>query len=147
MHRWALTLMVTTINPSVLCLFSVYIFSSLLWTIGLIHNSGLTISSKVNNVKKGFSLMINFFWCRDGKKKQNVKCVRFNVNGECRVLLIASRDIRKGERLYYDYNGYENEYPTEHFVWSHRISISSWINKKFWVLLTCKSIFDHTHLI
>ncbi|KAL3653663.1 Histone-lysine N-methyltransferase atxr6 [Castilleja foliolosa] len=51
-----------------------------------------------------------------GKKKQNVKCLRFNVNGECRVLLIASRDIRKGERLYYDYNGYENEYPTEHFV-------------------------------
>ncbi|KAL8550969.1 hypothetical protein ACS0TY_000158 [Phlomoides rotata] len=51
-----------------------------------------------------------------GKKKQNVKCVRFNVNGECRVLLIATRDIRKGERLYYDYNGYENEYPTEHFV-------------------------------
>ncbi|CAN4089520.1 unnamed protein product [Withania somnifera] len=52
----------------------------------------------------------------DGKKKQNVKCVRFDVNGEGRVLLIASRDIRKGERLYYDYNGYENEYPTEHFV-------------------------------
>ncbi|PIN14456.1 Histone-lysine N-methyltransferase [Handroanthus impetiginosus] len=51
-----------------------------------------------------------------GKKKQNVKCVRFDVNGECKVLLIASRDIRKGERLYYDYNGYENEYPTEHFV-------------------------------
>ncbi|KAM7467658.1 hypothetical protein LguiB_015220 [Lonicera macranthoides] len=53
---------------------------------------------------------------RDGKKKQNVKCVRFDVNGECRVLLIASRDIAKGERLYYDYNGYEHEYPTEHFV-------------------------------
>ncbi|KAI3471240.1 hypothetical protein Pfo_027903 [Paulownia fortunei] len=52
----------------------------------------------------------------DGKKKQNVKCVRFDVDGECRVLLIASRDIRKGERLYYDYNGYENEYPTEHFI-------------------------------
>nr|GMD51681.1 histone-lysine N-methyltransferase ATXR6 [Ipomoea batatas] len=52
----------------------------------------------------------------DGRKKQNVKCVRFDVNGECRVLLIASRDIAKGERLYYDYNGYENEYPTEHFV-------------------------------
>ncbi|KAI3457978.1 hypothetical protein Pfo_014641 [Paulownia fortunei] len=51
-----------------------------------------------------------------GKKKQNVKCVRFDVDGECRVLLIASRDIRKGERLYYDYNGYENEYPTEHFI-------------------------------
>ncbi|KAK2992765.1 hypothetical protein RJ640_023278 [Escallonia rubra] len=52
----------------------------------------------------------------DGKKKQNVKCVRFDVNGECRVLLIANRDIPKGERLYYDYNGYEHEYPTEHFV-------------------------------
>lgn len=52
----------------------------------------------------------------DGKKKQNVKCVRFDVDGECRVLLIASRDIRKGERLYYDYNGYEQEYPTHHFV-------------------------------
>ncbi|XVE58331.1 hypothetical protein DITRI_Ditri04bG0161300 [Diplodiscus trichospermus] len=52
----------------------------------------------------------------DGRKKQNVKCVRYDVNGECRVLLIANRDIRKGEKLYYDYNGYENEYPTEHFV-------------------------------
>lgn len=52
----------------------------------------------------------------EGRKKQNLKCVRFNVNGECRVLLIANRDISKGERLYYDYNGYEHEYPTEHFV-------------------------------
>ncbi|XP_010252791.1 PREDICTED: histone-lysine N-methyltransferase ATXR6 [Nelumbo nucifera] len=52
----------------------------------------------------------------DGKKKQNLKCVRFDVNGECRVLLIANRDIAKGERLYYDYNGHEHEYPTQHFV-------------------------------
>ncbi|XP_010934477.1 histone-lysine N-methyltransferase ATXR6 [Elaeis guineensis] len=52
----------------------------------------------------------------DGKKKQNLKCVRYNVDGECRVLLIAIRDISKGERLYYDYNGYEQEYPTQHFV-------------------------------
>ncbi|XP_008775399.2 histone-lysine N-methyltransferase ATXR6 [Phoenix dactylifera] len=52
----------------------------------------------------------------DGRKKQNLKCVRFNVDGECRVLLIAIRDISKGERLYYDYNGYEQEYPTQHFV-------------------------------
>lgn len=52
----------------------------------------------------------------EGKKKQNLKCVRYDVNGECRVLLVANRDIRKGERLYYDYNGLENEYPTEHFV-------------------------------
>lgn len=52
----------------------------------------------------------------DGKKKQNCKCVRYSVNGECRVFLVATRDIAKGERLYYDYNGYEHEYPTEHFV-------------------------------
>lgn len=53
---------------------------------------------------------------QEGKKKQNLKCVRYDVNGECRVLLVANRDIAKGERLYYDYNGYEHEYPTEHFV-------------------------------
>lgn len=52
----------------------------------------------------------------EGKKKQNVKCVRYSVNGECRVLLVATRDVAKGERLYYDYNGYEHEYPTHHFV-------------------------------
>ncbi|KAF7130393.1 hypothetical protein RHSIM_Rhsim10G0137200 [Rhododendron simsii] len=52
----------------------------------------------------------------DGRKKQNLKCVRYNVNGECQVLLVATRDIAKGERLYYDYNGYEHEYPTHHFV-------------------------------
>ena len=37
------------------------------------------------------------------------------MNGESRVLLIAIRDILEGERLYYDYNGDEKEYPTEHF--------------------------------
>ncbi|XP_073018470.1 probable Histone-lysine N-methyltransferase ATXR5 [Primulina eburnea] len=52
----------------------------------------------------------------EGRKKQNVKCVRYSVNGECRVLLVATRDISKGERLYYDYNGYEEEYPTHNFV-------------------------------
>ncbi|XP_019437224.1 PREDICTED: probable Histone-lysine N-methyltransferase ATXR5 [Lupinus angustifolius] len=52
----------------------------------------------------------------DGKKKQNCKCLRYNVNGESRVFLVATRDIAKGERLYYDYNGYEDEYPTHHFV-------------------------------
>ncbi|XP_065875746.1 probable Histone-lysine N-methyltransferase ATXR5 [Euphorbia lathyris] len=52
----------------------------------------------------------------DGKKKQNCKCVRYSVNGECRVFLVATRDISEGERLYYDYNGFEHEYPTQHFV-------------------------------
>ncbi|XP_022932012.1 probable Histone-lysine N-methyltransferase ATXR5 isoform X1 [Cucurbita moschata] len=52
----------------------------------------------------------------EGKKKQNCKCVRYNINGECRVILVAIQDIAKGERLYYDYNGYEYDYPTHHFV-------------------------------
>ncbi|KAH7566035.1 hypothetical protein JRO89_XS08G0070300 [Xanthoceras sorbifolium] len=52
----------------------------------------------------------------ESKKKQNCKCVRYSVNDECRVFLVATRDIAKGERLYYDYNGYEHEYPTHHFV-------------------------------
>ncbi|CAD5175294.1 unnamed protein product, partial [Musa acuminata subsp. malaccensis] len=59
---------------------------------------------------------INNHTSREGKKKQNLKCVRFSVDGECRVLLVANRDISRGERLYYDYNGSEQEYPTEHFV-------------------------------
>ncbi|KAG6488898.1 histone-lysine N-methyltransferase ATXR6-like [Zingiber officinale] len=53
---------------------------------------------------------------RAGRKKQNVKCARYNVDGECRVLLVTCRDIYRGERLYYDYNGYEKEYPTHNFV-------------------------------
>ncbi|KAJ4954063.1 hypothetical protein NE237_030895 [Protea cynaroides] len=59
----------------------------------------------------------------NGKKKQNLKCVRYNVNGECRVLLIAIRDIAKGERLYYDYNGQEHEYPTQYRTFSRASTI------------------------
>ena len=54
--------------------------------------------------------------CRDGKKKQNVKCVRYDIDGESHVLLVACRDIACGEKLYYDYNGYEHAYPTHHFL-------------------------------
>ncbi|KAM3309654.1 hypothetical protein ACQJBY_030749 [Aegilops geniculata] len=52
----------------------------------------------------------------ESRKKQNLKCVRFAIDGECHCLLVANRDISKGERLYYDYNGDEHEYPTHHFV-------------------------------
>ncbi|KAE9608704.1 putative histone-lysine N-methyltransferase chromatin remodeling SET family [Lupinus albus] len=53
---------------------------------------------------------------QEGKKKLNCKCLRYRVNGESRVFLVTTRDIAKGERLYYNYNGYEDEYPTHHFV-------------------------------
>lgn len=52
----------------------------------------------------------------EGRRKQNLRCVRYDINGQARVLLIAIRDIAKGERLYYDYNAYHKEYPTQHFV-------------------------------
>lgn len=52
----------------------------------------------------------------EGRRKQNLRCVRYNINGQSRVLLVAIRDIAKGERLYYDYNAYHKEYPTQHFV-------------------------------
>ncbi|KAL7612771.1 probable Histone-lysine N-methyltransferase ATXR5 [Lactuca sativa] len=69
---------------------------------------------KRGNIARFINGINNF--SSEAKKKQNLKCVRYSVNGECRVLLVATRDIAKGERLYYDYNGYEHEYPTHHFV-------------------------------
>lgn len=79
--------------------------------------------------------------CREGRKKQNLKCVRYSVDGECRVLIVANRDIAKGERLYYDYNGYEHEYPTEHFIWAS--SRTNWkIELGFIKILQIISHFD-----
>jgi hypothetical protein len=97
------------------------------------HHLCTIISSELHRIKLSSFLMLRFpfelrlltspvlkmnpILCREGRKKQNCKCVRYSVNGECRVFLVATRDIAKGERLYYDYNGYEHEYPTHHFVW------------------------------
>ena len=52
---------------------------------------------------------------QSGRKKQNVRSIRFRVHGEMRVFLFASRDIRRGEQLYYDYNAQYDRYPTSHF--------------------------------
>ncbi|GAU38097.1 hypothetical protein TSUD_318910 [Trifolium subterraneum] len=52
----------------------------------------------------------------EGKKKQNSKFVRYAVDGECRVFLVAIRNIFEGEKLYCNYNGHENKYPTDNFV-------------------------------
>ncbi|KAL1218173.1 Histone-lysine N-methyltransferase ATXR6 [Cardamine amara subsp. amara] len=77
-------------------------------------NSLVICPDKHSNIARFISGINNH--SPEGRKKQNLKCVRFNINGEARVLLVANRNICKGERLYYDYNGYEHEYPTEHFV-------------------------------
>ena len=51
------------------------------------------------------------------KKKQNVNSIRLSIDGSVHILLIAKRNIKKGEILYYDYNagGYDS-YPTQDFV-------------------------------
>jgi hypothetical protein len=60
--------------------------------------------SGVNNDKKG------------SQQKQNVRSMRFSLDGEARVVLYASRNIRKGEVLMYDYNALVSDYPTDNFV-------------------------------
>ncbi len=51
------------------------------------------------------------------KKKQNVNSIRLSIDGSVHILLIAKRNIKKGEILYYDYNaGGYNSYPTQNFV-------------------------------
>ncbi|XP_074378751.1 putative Histone-lysine N-methyltransferase ATXR5 [Apium graveolens] len=52
----------------------------------------------------------------EGRKKKNLKSVRYNVRGKCHVYLIALRNIKKGERLCYDYNGQDNGYDTQYFI-------------------------------
>jgi len=50
-------------------------------------------------------------------KKQNVNSSRYDIDGKVHVLLYASKSIKKGEILYYDYNaGGSALYPTENFV-------------------------------
>ncbi|XP_051152693.1 probable Histone-lysine N-methyltransferase ATXR5 [Andrographis paniculata] len=67
------------------------------------HGNILTFISGINNST------------RESKKKVNIKCLRYDVYGECRVILVAARDIAKGERLYYGYNGHKHTYPTHNF--------------------------------
>lgn len=69
--------------------------------------------------------ILSLWHCREGRRKQNLRCVRYDISGQSRVLLIAIRDIAKGERLYYDYNAYHKEYPTQHFVWSQAFKIAA----------------------
>ncbi|CAD6252734.1 unnamed protein product [Miscanthus lutarioriparius] len=62
---------------------------------------------KWGNISRFFSGINNH--TPDGKKKKNVKCVRYNIDGESHVLLVACRDIACGDKLYYDYNGFATQ--------------------------------------
>lgn len=43
--------------------------------------------------------------------------MRYSINGEVWVFIVVIRDILKGERFYYDYNGYEYVYFIYYFLW------------------------------
>ena len=61
--------------------------------------------SGINNKKENSKL-----------KQQNVVSKRYNIGGEARVILLAKREIKQDEILYYDYNeGGFNTYDTEDF--------------------------------
>ena len=50
-------------------------------------------------------------------KRQNVKTMRCQVDGQATVLLFTKRTVRKGEVLMYDYNeAGKGLYPTSHFI-------------------------------
>jgi hypothetical protein len=51
------------------------------------------------------------------ESKQNVRSIRYNINGHIRVILYANKHIKQGAVLYYDYNqGGLAQYPTHEFI-------------------------------
>ena len=72
---------------------------------------------KYGNLARFISGINNKYKEMKKKKNQNVYSFRVNIDGSVHILLLASKRIKKGEILYYDYNagGYDS-YNTEHFV-------------------------------
>ena len=72
---------------------------------------------KFGNLARFISGINNKYKEMKKKKNQNVYSFRVNIDGSVHILLLASKRIKKGEILYYDYNagGYDS-YNTEHFV-------------------------------
>ena len=72
---------------------------------------------KFGNLARFISGINNNYKEMKKKKNQNVYSFRVNIDGSVHILLLASKRIKKGEILYYDYNaGGYNTYNTEHFV-------------------------------
>ena len=72
---------------------------------------------KYGNLARFLSGINNKYKLLKKKKNQNVYSLRVNIDGSVHILLLASKRIKKGEILYYDYNaGGYNTYNTDHFV-------------------------------
>ncbi len=72
---------------------------------------------KFGNLARFLSGINNKYKVLNKKKNQNVYSFRVDIDGSVHILLLASKRIKKGEILYYDYNaGGYNSYPTQNFV-------------------------------
>ena len=72
---------------------------------------------KYGNLARFLSGINNKYKLLKKKRNQNVYSLRVNIDGSVHILLLASKRIKKGEILYYDYNaGGYNTYNTDHFV-------------------------------
>jgi hypothetical protein len=72
---------------------------------------------KYGNLARFISGINNNYKEMKKKKNQNVYSFRVDIDGSVHILLLASKRIKKGEILYYDYNaGGYNTYNTEHSV-------------------------------
>ena len=72
---------------------------------------------KYGNLARFLSGINNNYKLLKKKKNQNVYSLRVNIDGSVHILLLASKRIKKGEILYYDYNaGGYNTYNTDNFV-------------------------------
>ena len=54
------------------------------------------------------------------KKNLNVKLCEVGINNSAHILLIASKNIKKDEILYFNYNSGYNLYPTKNFVYKKK---------------------------
>jgi hypothetical protein len=77
-------------------------------------NSLVICPEKKSNIARFISGINNHN--KKGIKKQNVKSIRYNIDGQVHVILYSSKRIKKNDVLYYDYNaGGHDGYPTELF--------------------------------
>ena len=58
--------------------------------------------SHVGNIARFLSGVNNR--CYSSKRKANVRTRRFELDGQCRVVLFTSKTIEVGDKLHYDYN-------------------------------------------
>ena len=56
----------------------------------------------------------------DFEDQVNVFSTKISINGVIHILLVAKKDIKKNDILYYNYNGNANNYPTEDFVYQKK---------------------------